>query len=105
MNNAIDEVKEKLPEEELIIDVSDLFKVLGDPTRVKILTTLEIKELCVNEICECLDMTKSAVSHQLRVLRQSKLVKYRKVGKEVYYSLDDDHVVQIFDCALFHIRE
>ena len=105
MNNAIDEVKEKLPEEELIIDVSDLFKVLGDPTRVKILTTLEIKELCVNEICECLDMTKSAVSHHLRVLRQSKLVKYRKVGKEVYYSLDDDHVVQIFYCALSHISE
>lgn len=105
MNNAIDEVKEKLPEEELIIDVSDLFKVLGDPTRVKILTTLEIKELCVNEICDCLDMTKSAVSHQLRILRQSKLVKTRKVGKEVFYSLDDDHVSKIFQCGLEHIKE
>lgn len=101
----LEDIKKNLPSEDVINDVADLFKVLGDPTRTKILTTLEMGELCVTDICECVNMTKSAVSHQLRILRQAKLVKGNKVGKEVFYSLDDSHVSQIFDCALTHIME
>ena len=104
MNERIKEVIDKMPEINVINATSELFKVLGDPTRVKILTVLEVKELCVSEICECVDMTKSAVSHQLRILRSSKLVKSKKIGKEVYYSLDDEHVSIIFKCALSHIN-
>ena len=101
----IELIKSKMPKEEEIYDLADLFKVLGDQTRTKILTVLEIHELCVNDIAEALEMTKSAVSHQLRVLRQSKLVKARREGKEIYYSLDDNHVSQLFECALIHIKE
>ncbi len=105
MNERLNEVVKRMPNNEIISDTAELFKVLGDSTRVKILTALEVKELCVGEIAECLEMTKSAVSHQLRILRQSKLVKARKNGKEVYYSLDDEHVSIIFKCALSHISE
>lgn len=99
------EVISKLENEEIIYELADLFKVLGDSTRAKILSCLEIKELCVQDIAYCLGMTKSAVSHQLRILRQAKLVKTRKSGKEVYYSLDDDHVIKIFTCGLDHVKE
>lgn len=102
---TLEEIKREMPNEDVIIDVAELFKVLGDSTRSKILFSLEKNELCVNEICECVEMTKSAVSHQLRILRQAKLVKARKSGKEVYYSFDDDHINQIFECALTHIME
>jgi len=105
MNERLKEVVIRMPDNDVINDTAELFKVLGDQTRVKILTALEVKELCVGEISECLEMTKSAVSHQLRILRQSKLVKARKSGKEVYYSLDDEHVSIIFKCALSHICE
>lgn len=101
----INAIKAKLPNEEEIYDLSELFKVLGDPTRTKILTVLEIHELCVNDIASALDMTKSAVSHQLRILRQSRLIKARREGKEIIYSLDDNHVSQLFECALIHIKE
>lgn len=101
----LDIIKKNMPSEDTIIDVSELFKVLGDSTRAKILFTLEKEELCVGDICECVNMTKSAVSHQLRILRTSHLVKANKIGKEVYYSLDDDHVSKIFNCALEHISE
>lgn len=102
---TIEGIKNNMPEANIITDTAELFKVLGDPTRVRILTVLEMNELCVNDICSCLNMEKSAVSHQLRVLRQSKLVKGTKVGKEVIYSLDDEHVSKIFECALSHIME
>lgn len=106
INQAIvAKVKSQLPEEEEIYDLAELFKVFGDSTRAKILSCLEISELCVCDIAACLNMTKSAVSHQLRILRSAKLVKNRKVGKEVYYSLDDDHVSKIFECGLSHINE
>lgn len=101
----IETIKKVIPNEDILDDLANLFKILGDLTRVKILTVLEKSELCVNEICEAVDMTKSAVSHQLRLLRQAKLVKPRKDGKEVYYSLDDDHVTQIFNCGLSHVME
>ena len=105
MENIVDKVKSKMPDEETIYDLAELFKVFGDSTRTKILSCLEISELCVDDIAACLDMSKSSVSHQLRILRQAKLVKARKSGKEVYYSLDDDHVTKIFECGLDHINE
>lgn len=98
-------IKNAIPKDNEIEDVSFLFKILGDPTRSKILFILEKGPLCVNEICECIEMTPSAVSHQLRTLKQAKLVKSKKIGKEVFYSLDDEHVSEIFNCALVHIRE
>ena len=101
----ISKIKESMPSKDEIEDVSNLFKVLGDPTRAKILYTLEENELNVTEICECVDMNKSAVSHQLRILRNSKLVKARKDGKEVYYSFDDEHISTIFKFGLEHINE
>ncbi len=94
-----------IPDEETVFSLAELFKVLGDPTRVKILSCLQVKEMCVGDIAAALNMTTSAVSHQLRVLRGIKLVKGRKDGKEVNYSLDDDHVVQIMECGLSHVNE
>ncbi len=101
----LSKIKNSMPSQDEINDVSNLFKVLGDPTRSKILYTLEESELNVSEICECVDMNKSAVSHQLRILRDAKLVKSRKDGKEVYYSFDDEHISTIFKFGLEHINE
>ncbi len=103
--NIVEKVKEKLPDENLIYDLAELFKVFGDSTRTKILSCLEVSPLCVCDICECLNMNKSAISHQLRILRQAKLVKARKSGKEVIYSLDDEHVSKIFECGISHLLE
>lgn len=89
---------------EFIYDVADFFKVFGDSTRIKMLYILMESELCVGDIAEKLDMTQSAVSHQLRVLRQSDLVKYRKDGKTVYYSLDDGHVKTVIEQGMSHIK-
>ncbi len=94
-----------MPEEELLYDLADLFKVFGDSTRIRILWALDAAEMCVCDIAYLLDMTQSAISHQLRVLKQAKLVKNRREGKTVYYSLDDDHVKQIFSMGLVHITE
>ena len=91
----------KLPEYDRIITLSGLFHSLADPTRLKIVYALLFNELCVHEIAEIVDVSISAVSHQLRLLKMLKLVKYRKVGKMIYYSLDDDHIrklLQIADC-------
>ena len=98
-------VKEKMPQEEPIYEVSELFKVFGDTTRAKILSCLEVKDLYVGEIAEILHMSISAVSHQLRVLRNAKLVRGVKEGKEVKYSLDDNHVMMIISCGLTHLEE
>jgi ArsR family transcriptional regulator len=98
-------VTSKMPDDEVLADVADLFKVFGDSTRVRILYALQESEMCVCDIAALLGMTKSAISHQLRALRQAKLVKYRKVGKVVYYSLDDYHVGTIFTQALAHVSE
>ena len=97
--------KIKLPEEELLYDLGDFFKVLGDSTRIKILSALFQSEMCVCDIAALLGMTQSAISHQLRVLKQGRLVKHRKEGKVVYYSLDDDHIKHIVDQGLTHISE
>lgn len=98
-------VKEKMPQEEPIYEVSELFKVFGDSTRSRIICALHIEELCVNDLSALLNMTQSAVSHQLRILRQARLVKSRKDGRVVYYSLDDDHIDEIFALAFAHIME
>jgi DNA-binding transcriptional ArsR family regulator len=90
--------------ENFIIDVADFFKVFGDGSRIKILVLLLGGEMCVNDIAERLDMSQSAVSHQLRVLRQNDLVKYRKDGKIVFYSLDDSHVENVIKQGIEHIR-
>ena len=103
--DVVAEVRRRLPEEEDLLDLADLFKVFGDSTRVKILCALWESELCVCDIAALLGMTKSAISHQLRVLKQSKLIKNRRDGKVVYYSLDDDHVKNIFSQGLTHISE
>jgi ArsR family transcriptional regulator len=97
--------QQAMPSEDDLINISELFKVYGDSTRVHILSALKNQELCVCAIGEVLNMTKSAVSHQLRILRQAKLVKCRRSGKEMIYSLDDEHVEQIFSLALKHINE
>lgn len=98
-------VKDKMPLEENLYDLAELFKVFGDTTRIKILWALAEAEMCVCDIAVLLNMTQSAISHQLRVLKQARLVKNRKDGKVVYYSLDDAHVKQIFDQGLIHINE
>ncbi len=101
----IAKVKTKMPKEETLFDIAELFKVFGDTTRMKIVCCLFESEMCVCDIAELINATQSAVSHQLRVLKQAKLVKYRKEGKTVYYSLSDRHVEIIFNMALEHIQE
>jgi ArsR family transcriptional regulator, lead/cadmium/zinc/bismuth-responsive transcriptional repressor len=103
--DVVNEVKKHIPQEETLYDLADLFKVLGDSTRIKILCALFQAEMCVCDISALLEMTQSAISHQLRVLKQARLVKYRRDGKVVYYSLDDEHVKSIFDQGLVHISE
>lgn len=103
--DIINKVKDCIPEEETLYDLADLFKVLGDSTRIKVLCALFQAEMCVCDIAALLGMTQSAISHQLRVLKQARLVKYKREGKVVYYSLDDEHVKSIFDQGLIHISE
>ena len=98
-------IKENMLEGEKLLDLSELFKALGDPTRIKIIFILFKDEMCVCDIAESLNMTQSAISHQLRVLKQARLVKFRKEGKSVFYSLDDEHISQIFNSGLKHIEE
>lgn len=94
-----------MPEETVLYDLSDFFKVLGDSTRLGILFAIDGEPMCVCDIAAAVGMTKSAVSHQLKVLRQNCLVKYKKVGKNVFYELSDDHVRDIIEKALDHIQE
>ena len=103
--NAIKELCECMPNEEILYDLAELFRVFGDSTRIKIMYTLFESELCVNDIAEVLDMTQSAVSHQLRVLKANKLVKFRRDGKSILYSLDDDHVRSILALGMEHVEE
>lgn len=103
--DIVKETKNKMPKEEMLYDLAELFKVFGDTTRIKIIYALFSNEMCVCDIADLLNMTHSAISHQLRVLKQARLVKFRKEGKTVFYSLDDSHISQIFDCGLNHIQE
>ena len=98
-------VRHELPTDELLFDLSDLFKIFGDTTRIKILFSLFESEMCVCAIAELLGMTQSAISHQLRALKNARLVKSRREGKTVFYSLTDDHVKTIIDQGLEHVQE
>lgn len=98
-------VEEKLPPEEEMQDLAEFFKVFGDPTRLKILLALLCKEMCVLDIAKLLGMTQSAISHQLRVLKQMDLVKNRREGKTILYAPADDHIVSILSQGLDHIEE
>ncbi len=102
---VVNAVRTKMPQEEKLYDLAELYKVFGDTTRIKILWALAESEMCVCDIAALLSMTQSAISHQLRVLKAARLVKNRKDGKVVYYSLDDAHVRQIFEQGLTHINE
>lgn len=94
-----------MPDEEVLIDLSELFKVFGDSTRIKILYTLHDGEMSVNDIAATLGMQQSAISHQLKILKQAKLVKARKDGKNVFYNLEDDHVYTIIEQGMEHVLE
>lgn len=102
----LEQLRLSMPQTALLYDLSDFFKVMGDGTRIQLLWALEEREeLCVGDLAALLNMTPSAVSHQLRALRTAKLIRCRKDGKNVFYSLDDDHVKDILTKALEHIRE
>lgn len=103
--NIINDVREQLPDEEMLYDLAELFKVFGDSTRIKILYVLLESEMCVCDIAALLNMTQSAISHQLRVLKQSQLVKFRREGKAIFYSLADEHVVTILSQGMDHVGE
>ena len=103
--DAVDQVRALLPPDEELYDLAELFKIFGDSTRIKILYALLEGELCVCDIAKLMEVTQSAVSHQLRVLKSSKLVKFRREGKTVYYSLADEHVVRILSQGMEHIEE
>lgn len=102
---SVQRVRKQLLADEEIFDLAELFKVFGDSTRIKIINALMMEELCVCDIAAITNSTPSAISHQLRVLKQAKLVKYRKEGKSVFYSLDDEHVKEIFEKGREHIEE
>lgn len=104
-DEVIRSVYEQMPDEEVLYDLAELFKVFGDSTRIKILYVLFQSEMCVCDIAQLLNMSQSAISHQLRVLKQTKLVKYRREGKTVFYSLADSHVTTILNQGLEHIEE
>lgn len=98
-------VEKRMPGDDKVLELAEFFKVFGDSTRIRVLWALDHAELCVCDIAVLLNMTKSAISHQLRVLRESKLVKTRREGKVVYYSLADHHVKEIFEKAVEHLDE
>ncbi len=95
----------EIPDIEVLFELADLFKVFGDSTRLRIMVTISENEMSVLNIAETLNMEQSTISHQLRVLRQNKLVRVRREGKQIYYSLDDDHVKKIIEMGLDHILE
>lgn len=103
--DVVKQVQAQMPEEEILFDLADLYKMFADSTRIRILWALEEAEMCVCDIAVLLNMTQSAISHQLRILKQGKLVKNRREGKTVFYALSDEHVRQIFDQGLAHLLE
>ncbi|MFA5341157.1 MAG: metalloregulator ArsR/SmtB family transcription factor [Clostridia bacterium] len=102
---TVNTVKKSIPSENKLYDLSDLFKIFGDKTRIKILYALSYAEMCVCDIARLTEMTQSAISHQLKILKSSKLVKYRKEGKSIFYSLADGHVETILKQGREHIEE
>ena len=104
-DDIVNRVKDLLPKEEILYDLAELFKVFGDSTRIKIICALFESEMCVCDLSALLGISQSAISHQLRTLKNARLVRYRRDGKVIYYSLDDDHIKHIFDEGLTHITE
>lgn len=102
--DIVDKITDQIPEEKTFDNLAEFFKLIGDPTRLKILFALDKEEVCVCDIANILSMSKSSISHQLAVLRKSEIIKCRKQGKEVYYTLDDNHVNEVFEIALNHIN-
>ena len=103
--DVVNKVLEQQPDDEILYDLAELFKVFGDSTRIKILYSMFENELCVNDIARLLNLSQSSVSHQLRILKTSKLVKFRREGKSIYYSLDDEHVRSIISMGMEHVEE
>lgn len=103
--DTVDKVRDLIPKDEILYDLADLFKVFSDSTRIKILCALFQNELCVCDLAALLNMSQSAISHQLRVLKSSRLVKFRRDGKVIYYSLADDHIEHIFNEGFKHVTE
>lgn len=104
-SNVVETVRAKMLETKRLYELSDFFKVMGDGTRIQLLWALEESEMCVGDLASLLNMTKSAVSHQLKVLRSAKLVRAQKKGKNVFYALDDEHVKIVLEKALEHVDE
>ena len=102
---ALQRLQNDLPDDEVLYDLAELFRVFGDTTRIKVLYALFESELCVNDIAQVVGISQSAVSHQLRLLKANKLVKFRRDGKTVYYSLDDDHVRSMIALGMEHVEE
>ena len=102
---VIEKVNDALPADETLYDLAEFFKVFGDSTRIKIICALFESEMCVCDLAALLGVTQSAISHQLRTLKGARLVRYRRDGKVIYYSLDDEHIKHIFDEGLRHITE
>ena len=103
-DEVVENTIKEMPKEDTFNKIAEFFKILGDTTRTKILFALDLNEMCVCDIANVLGMTKSSISHQLGTLRRMNIVKCRKVGKEVYYALDDEHIKQVFEVALEHIE-
>ena len=103
--DTVKAVKQQMPSDEALYDLAELFKVFGDTTRIRILYALFESELCVNDMAQLLGLSQTAVSHQLRVLKNNKLVRFRKDGKNVFYSLSDDHVRSIIETGMEHVEE
>ena len=103
--DLVEQVRSQLPQDEILYDLAELFKIFGDSTRIKILYALLESELCVCDLAKLMEVSQSAVSHQLRVLKGSKLVKFRREGKVLYYSLADDHVLSILNQGMDHLTE
>ena len=104
-NDAATNVAKNMPDDEYLYDLADLFRIFGDTTRIRILYSLFDDELCVGDISEILGLSQSSVSHQLRILKDSKLVKFRRDGKSIFYSLDDEHVRSILNLGMEHLEE
>lgn len=102
--DVVDNTLKKMPKQNLFDNLAEFFKIIGDPTRTKILFALDQNEMCVCDIANVLGMTKSSISHQLATLKKSGIVKSRRDGKEVYYTLDDEHVQQVFEVGIEHIE-
>lgn len=103
--DIVEKVRKSMPDEDELYDLAELYKVFADSTRIKILYVLFESEMCVCDIAQLLEISQSAISHQLRVLKQAKLVKFRRDGKTIFYSLADDHVRTIMDQGIEHIEE